>query len=48
MGKQYILQTTRDRFDAEESSSAGAARHGIRSGWIATLARVWPLDPLSG
>ena len=46
MGRQYICKPRRE-VDAEESGSAGAARHGIRSGGIASPEQLRPLDPLT-
>src|ERR1019366_231959 len=42
-----IFCKPRREVDAQESCSPGAARHGIRSGWIASPDRRRRLDPLS-
>ena len=40
-----IFCKSRREFDAEASSSAGAARRGISSGWIASAEQLQPLEP---
>src|SRR6476660_8876536 len=42
-----IFCKPRRKFDAEENGPVGAARYGIRSGWIASRERLKPLGALS-
>ena len=42
-----IFCKPRRQFDAEENGPVGAARYGIRSGWIASRERLKALDALS-